>query len=59
MTSFKEKIEEAEKSHAYLKGAEAFSKNITCPYDPESPEGIDWYNGYKDAEFLYRLIHEQ
>lgn len=58
MTSFREKIQEAEKSHAYLNGAEAFTEKTTCPYDSKSPEGIDWLNGYKDAEFLYRLIHE-
>lgn len=58
MTSFKLKIEEKEKSHAYMQGADAFNQFLDCPYFSDDPAYHEWWSGYEDAKFLKRLINE-
>lgn len=60
MTSFRAKIEEYEKTHAYMQGVDAFNAKIAaeCPYAFRSKEYDEWYDGYLDAEYIYRLINE-
>ena len=57
MTSFKEKIQKKEESHAYLLGVEAFSNGLSMqsPYIRGEPADIDWVDGYLDAMFVRKL----
>lgn len=61
MTSFKKKIEELEKSHAYCLGAEACmsGKRLdNSPFDRGSIADEEWVDGYLDVMFLRRITGE-
>lgn len=60
MATFKDKIKELENSHAYLLGAEYFSdESKECPFEYGSSDWSEWYEGYCDAQFLHRMIHDE
>lgn len=57
MISFSDKIEEIEKTHAYMQGVDGFNAKTECPYAFGSNEFTEWFDGYKDAKYIQELIN--
>jgi len=39
----------------YLQGGDGYLKGLECPYPENSPEQIEWLNGFLDTKFLKEL----
>ena len=63
MVTFKEKLEKAVETKAYLLGADAYAdalqnQLVKCPFERGSQACKDWHDGFQDAAYLYGLWGE-